>query len=90
MTTNHDQDQYWEDSRGRLVPVAMVSEIDRQRDELVRELATAAKDLQEAMRRFKLQAMGDVQAFVDLSAEKYDVKMGGQKGNISLVSYDGV
>lgn len=89
MTTNHDQDQYWEDSRGRLVPVAMVSEIDRQRDELVRELATAAKDLQEAMRRFKLQAMGDVQAFVDLSAEKYDVKMGGQKGNISLASYDG-
>lgn len=89
MTANQAKDQYWEDSRGRLVPVAIVSEIDQERDALVRELAAAAKDLQEAMRRFKLQAMGDVQAFVDLSAEKYDVKMGGQKGNITLVSYDG-
>ena len=89
MTTNHDQDQYWEDSRGRLVPVAMVAEIDRLRDQLVRELASAAKGLQEAMRRFKLQAMGDVQAFVELSHEKYQVKIGGEKGNISLLTYDG-
>ena len=89
MTTNHDQDQYWQDSRGRLVPVAMVAEIDRLRDQLVRELASAAKNLQEAMRRFKLQAMGDVQAFVELSHEKYQVKIGGEKGNISLLTYDG-
>lgn len=88
MTTEMNED-YWEDSRGRLVPASMISDVDKQRDDVVKELAAAAKDLQEAMRNFKLQAMGDVQAFVDLSAERYDVKLGGKKGNVSLVSFDG-
>ncbi len=89
LDTEQLKTEFWEDSRGRLVPISMVSDIDRQRDEIVREIAAAAKDLQESMRRFKLQAMGDVQAFVDLSAEKYGVKMGGQKGNVTLITYDG-
>ena len=83
------EENYWKDSKGRLVPKSMVSEIDQQRDQLVKEIADAAKNLRESMQRFKLQAMGDVQAFVDLSAERYDVKLGGQKGNTTLVSYDG-
>lgn len=89
MTTNQDKEQYWEDSRGRLVPASMVSEIDQARDQLVRELAIAAKDLQKAMQHFKMRAMGDVHAFIDLSAEKYDTQVGGQKGNVTLTSYDG-
>ncbi|MBI4928158.1 MAG: DUF3164 family protein [Anaerolineae bacterium] len=83
------EDNYWKDSKGRLVPISMVSEIDQQRDQLVREVADAAKNLRESMQRYKLQAMGDVQAFVDLSAERYGVKLGGQKGNTTLVSFDG-
>ncbi|MBI5550719.1 MAG: DUF3164 family protein [Desulfobacterales bacterium] len=82
-------DNYWKDPRGRLVPISMISEIDQQRDQLVRELATAAKNLRESMQAFKIQAMGDVQAFCDLSAEKYKVAYGGQKGNVQLVSFDG-
>ncbi len=89
METKNSKEAYWEDTKGRLVPVSMISEIDRQRDEIVRELVAAAKDMQQAMRHFKAQAMGDVQAFVDLSAERYQVKLGGQKGNVTLVSYDG-
>jgi hypothetical protein len=83
------EENYWKDSRGRLVPKSMVSEIDQQRDQLVREIAAAATNLRESMQRYKLQAMGDVQAFVDLSAERYGVKLGGQKGNTTLVSFDG-
>ena len=80
---------YWEDAKGRLVPDSMVSEIDKQRDEVVCEIAAAARLVQQAMKNFKIQAMGDVQAFCDLSAEKYDVSLGGKKGNVTLVSYDG-
>ena len=80
---------YWEDAKGRLVPISMIGEADRLRDELVREVVDSARKVQAAMQRFKLQTMGDVQAFVDLSAEKYQVKLGGQKGNLTLVTFDG-
>jgi hypothetical protein len=33
--------------------------------------------------------MDDILTFVNLSAEKWDVKLGGMKGNICLTSYDG-
>jgi len=77
------------DSKGRLVPIELVSDIDRQRDETVRELIEAAKRLQAAMVAFKGRAMGDVAAFVELSAERYGVQLGGQKGNTTLTSFDG-
>ena len=89
MTEILKREDFMEDSRGRMVPIAMVDEIDQQRDSLVRELVTGARALQAAMGQFKDRAMGDVQAFVDLSAERYAVHLGGQKGNVSLVSFNG-
>lgn len=84
-----NQDQYMEDAQGRLVPISMVSEVDKCRSTLVLELVAAAKRLRVEMSGFKARSMGDVDAFVELSAEKYGVRMGGRKGNITLVSYDG-
>lgn len=89
MSETVNTTEYMEDARGRLVPMAMIQEIDQERDRLVREIAAKATDLQRAMIDFKESTMGDVQAFVELSAEKYDVNLGGQKGNTSLVSFDG-
>ena len=37
----------------------------------------------------KADLISDIDAFVDLSAERYGAKLGGTKGNISLVSFDG-
>lgn len=42
----------------------------------------------DTLKQAKVQAIGDVRAFVDLSAEKYDVKPS-KKGNITLNSFDG-
>lgn len=80
---------YLQDQAGRLVPIDMVSEIDITRHELVNEIVNKARELQEKMREFKLSTLGDVNAFVDLSAERYDIKLGGRKGNVTLVSFDG-
>jgi hypothetical protein len=85
----NSQQDYMTDSRGRLVPVTIIPEIDIQRNDLVLELVAKARRLQDAMRQFKLSAMGDIQAFVELSAERYEVKLGGQKGNTTLMSFDG-
>jgi len=82
-------DNYMKDAQGRLVPVDMVKEVDKARDQLVREIVEKALGLREAMKAFRDDAMGDVAAFVQLSAEQYGAKIGGDKGNLTLVSYDG-
>lgn len=83
------QQQYKQDSQGRLVPVESIKEIDLMRDDLVMEIVDQAKKVHESLAAFKNKAFGDVRAFVDLSAEKYGAKIGGRKGNISLLSFDG-
>jgi hypothetical protein len=76
-------------SAGHLVPVETISDIDMVRHELVHEITHKALELQQAMRDFKMNTLGDVESFIDLSAEKYGVQIGGKKGNVTLVSFDG-
>lgn len=80
---------YWENAQGHLVPVEAVEPLDVAKDELVREIIAKAVVLQRAMREFKRTTHGDMLAFLDLVAEKYGVKMGGPKGNLTLRTFDG-
>lgn len=80
---------YLRNAVGHLVPKELISEIDLTRDELVREIISRAEKTQKDMQDFKMKSLADLMAFVELSAEKYHVKMGGLKGNISFVSFDG-
>lgn len=80
---------YMTDSQGRLVPVSMVKAIDKLRDELVRKLVRRAEEASRTLRIFKEDAFSEINAFCELSAQEYDRLVGGAKGNISLVSYDG-
>jgi hypothetical protein len=77
------------DAQGRLVPESKIKPIDKARDELVRELYAKAEALNKAIKDFKTVAFQDIAAFVELSAEEYGVKRGGNKGNVHLVSFDG-
>jgi len=80
---------YWKDARGSLVPVDLIKPIDKQRDQLVREIVENAKQLNELMTKFKANTFGDIEAFVDLSLQEYNTKLGGKKGNVSLATFDG-
>lgn len=80
---------YMQDAAGRFVPVEQVREIDKARDELVREKVAKVKTMQKALRNLKYELLNDITAFVELSAERYEVKLGGKKGNVTLASYDG-
>ena len=86
---NHIPDGYMEDAQGRLVPVNMVKDVDKARHDFVLEVVGKATALRESMARFRDDVMGDMAAFVALSAEKYGARIGGDKGNLTLVSYDG-
>lgn len=78
-----------QDAKGRLIPETHIKPIELERDDLTQALIEKAKTLQEQMQEFKRQAFNDVTAFVQLSAEQYDIKIGGNKGNITLLSFDG-
>jgi hypothetical protein len=85
----HIPEGYLQDQAGRLVPIATIDEIDLTRNDLVNEIVAKALALQQAMEEFKLATLGDIEAFIDLSAERYDVQLGGKKGNVTLTSFDG-
>ena len=82
-------DGYMQDAKGALWPTETIREIDRTRDELVHEIVAKAKAQSEALGKFKASVFGDIEAFIQLSGEKYGVAMGGKKGNVSLLSFDG-
>jgi hypothetical protein len=80
---------YRKDAQGRLIPESMIKAIDQARDSLAIELIGSAKSLSKLIAEFKGKVFGDVASFVQLSAEQYDTKLGGRKGNVTLYSYDG-
>lgn len=80
---------YRKNALGHLVPVDQIQAIDLARDELVVEKAEKIKAMQAQIRQLKGEIMGDIEAFVELAAEKYDAQVGGQKGNVTLMSFDG-
>ncbi|MEG1971346.1 MAG: DUF3164 family protein [Burkholderiaceae bacterium] len=81
---------YRADAKGCLIPISMIKPIDQARDDLVLELAREAESVRDTLRAFKARAFGDINAFVDLSADRYEVKLGGNKGNLTLYSFDGL
>lgn len=71
---------YMEDAQGRLVPVGMVKDVDKARDDLVREWLGKAQALNAQMRNFLDDALGETAAFVSLSAEQYGARWGEPRG----------
>ena len=82
-------DGFMQDSRGRLVPEANVRPSDKLQDELVRRLHREAEPVRQFMMDFKRLCFTEIHAFLDLVAEQYSTKLGSDKGNVTLTSYDG-
>lgn len=77
------------DDQGRYVPEALIKPTDLLRDELVCEIVEKARPLRQQLIDFKRDSLGDIRTLVELAAEKHNVTLGGRKGNISLLSFDG-
>lgn len=89
MARSEIPEGYMEDAQGRFVPVKSVQDVDLARNDLVMEQMKRAQDLSNFISGFKAAALDDIQAFVELSAERYGAKLGGRKGNVTLFSFDG-
>ncbi|MCY4377354.1 MAG: DUF3164 family protein [Spirochaetaceae bacterium] len=78
-----------EDQMGRLWPDRLISPVDRERDKLVRELVEEGQKLSAALAAYKAKATSACQAFVDRSASEFGTTLGGEKGNVTLSTFDG-
>lgn len=80
---------YMRNPAGHLVPRDQVREQDLLRDQVAETLASSAIKLHEQLKAFKAKALADIADLVRISAEKYGVSIGGEKGNITVTTYDG-
>ena len=74
---------------GYFVPEASIREQDLLRDQVVMALVPNALRLSKELREFKAKALGEISDLIEIAAERYSAKLGGKKGNISIVSFDG-
>jgi hypothetical protein len=81
--------EYMTDSQGRQVPVELVGEIDKLRDQTVRRIADEAMKMKDVLAEFKQRIRDDIYTFAELSANRYGKSWGGKKGNITLSTFDG-
>ncbi|MGA8169790.1 MAG: DUF3164 family protein [Methylocystis sp.] len=81
---------YRKDARGALVPETAIKPIDLLQDEQVRKMTGFARKLSDQIARFKGHTYEDIGAFQELIAQQYGAKVGGQKGNVTLTSFDGL
>lgn len=80
---------YKQNAVGHLVPVESIKDEDLTRDEFVTTVIEGARKLSQQVADFKKNLSGDMQAFLDLAAEKYGANLGGARGNVTLTSFDG-
>lgn len=78
------------DAKGRLVPKSTIKTALLLEDETVRTIMHHAAALNAQLARFKDHTLGDITDLVALLAQQYDVTKGGDKGNTTLNSYDGL
>ena len=88
-TAMHIPDGFMKNAQGHLVPEAQVREQDKLRDQVVTDLAMQAIHINEALSAFKRKALADIADTIQIAADKWEVDLGGKKGNISLTSYNG-
>jgi hypothetical protein len=89
MTSPTDSTKYMENAQGHLVPIENVKEIDKIRDTLVFSMVMHAKERATEIAKFKTFCHDQIAQFVSLAAQDHNLQMGGQKGNVTLHSFDG-
>lgn len=89
MIKEIDGIKYYLKSDGSLIPESQVKDIDKLRDQTVMEAADKLMTLKSSMIRLKAEVVDDINEFLAVSAEQYGVKLGGERGNLTLTSMDG-
>lgn len=82
-------DGYMKNALGHFVPRANIREQDLLRDEIANKVAGRAIRLHQELTEFKKETLGELADLIKIAGERYDVTLGGKKGNVSISTYDG-
>ncbi|MEP0154865.1 DUF3164 family protein [Pseudophaeobacter sp.] len=85
-----DGKEHRTDTKGSLVPIALVKPRDLLQDETTRKIIGYAIALSEQVSRFKAHVAEDISLFEEILALEYEARIGGPKGNKTIMSYDGL
>lgn len=80
---------FWRNAAGHMVPDHQVTAHDRLRDGVARNLVNSALAANAQLAALKKLALDSIAELVSISAERYEVKIGGEKGNVQVTTYDG-
>ena len=80
---------YMMDTKGGLKPVETISDRDLEQDLTTRKICSYALALSDQINRFRQHTMDDIEEYQDFLAKEYGASVGGEKGNITLTSFDG-
>lgn len=89
MPTMTQTPDFLTNSQGHLVPLTLIKPIDQTRHAVVMALSAQALTMQQQLQAFKKATEDEFTAFVALSFEQFGLTVGGSKGNITLLSFDG-
>lgn len=89
MNNNFDESKFMKNAQGAFIPIENVKAVDKLRDDLVKNLMSKTKEVQKIIEDHRNICWEDIKAFLEISASEHNVKYGGEKGNITLLSYDG-
>jgi hypothetical protein len=76
-------------ARGKEIPSNLVRPVDKIRDSVISNITEQAEFLSKKLSKFKEETFLDIYNFLELSASKYNTSFGGEKGNVTLTSFDG-
>lgn len=80
---------YYKNAKGYLVPDNLVRPEEKLEDQMVEKIIGFAEALNAQIGRFKGHTGDDVSSFLSLIDEKYGLKRGGNKGNMTFQNYAG-
>lgn len=80
--------QYVTLAKGDMKPLSAIKPEDIEEDEMVRRLSAKAAEMNATLAAFRDEIFAEALAMRELLAEKYGVKKGGKKGNITFSTVD--
>ena len=83
-----DGNIYMRDGKGALLPIENIAARDILQDETTRKIMSHAIPLSDQVARFKAHTFEDINGFEAILAQEYDAKIGGPKGNKTLMTID--
>jgi len=82
-------DGFRQNAKGDLVAVGNIKPLDLLRDEMTKGIVKEGIRSAKFLAEYKTAALHEIAEFVELAAMDYGVEVGGSKGNVTMVSFDG-